>query len=217
MALTLVIGNKNYSSWSMRPWLALAHHKIPFDEVIIPLGQPDSKSRMLQYSPAGKVPILIDGDATVWETLAILEHLNERFPEAQLWPSEKNARAYARAVATEMHGGFGALRQNCPMNLKRRRGRAMTPEALADVRRITEIWRSAREKYGKGGDYLFGAFTAADCMYAPVATRIISYEIKVDPVAAAYVDTIYRTPAFIKWRDAGLAEQWGYPSTDTVD
>jgi glutathione S-transferase len=217
MALTLVIGNKNYSSWSMRPWLALAHHKIPFHEVIIPLGQPDSKSRMLQYSPAGKVPILIDGDATVWETLAILEHLNERFPEAQLWPEEKNARAHARAIATEMHGGFAALRQNCPMSLKRRRGRAMTPEALADLRRITEIWRNARETYGRGGDYLFGAFTAADCMYAPVATRIVSYEIKVDPVAAAYVEAIYRLPAFVAWRDAGLAEKWDYPSTDTVD
>lgn len=217
MPLKLVIGNKNYSSWSLRPWLALAHHKISFEEALIPIGQPDTKSRILQYSPAGKVPILIDGEITVWESLAILEYLNERFPEMELWPKEQAARAHARAVATEMHAGFVALRQHCPMNLRRKKKRPLTPEVEADVKRVTEIWRSARERFGRDGDFLFGAFSAADCMYAPVATRIVSYEIDVDPVAAAYVDAIYRLPAFAAWQEAALAEPWGHPTTDAVD
>jgi glutathione S-transferase len=217
VALKLIIGSKNYSSWSMRPWLALAHHKIPFEEVMIPLDRPDTKSRIRQYSPAGKVPILVDGDATVWETLAILEHLNERFPAAQLWPKEHKARAHARAVATEMHGGFAGLRFHCPMNLRRRKKRALSPEAQADVERITEIWRHAREQFGAGGEFLFGAFSAADCMYAPVTTRVVSYEIDVDPVSAAYVAAIQRLPAFAAWREAALSEPGRHSVTDAIE
>jgi glutathione S-transferase len=216
VALKLIIASKNYSSWSLRPWLALTHHKIPFEEVIIPLDQPDTKTRIAQYSPAGKVPILIDGNSTVWESLAILEHLNERFPEAKLWPSEPPARAHARAVATEMHSGFAALRQNCPMNIKRKKKRELAPAVHDDIKRITQIWRGARQKFGAGGDYLFGAFSAADCMYAPVATRIASYEIEVDEISAAYVAAIYRLPAFVAWRDAAVTEPWPYPATDSV-
>ena len=216
MGLTLIIGNKNYSSWSMRPWLALAHHEIPFEEVVVPLDRPDTRSRILQYSAAGKVPILIDGDATVWETLAILEHLNERFPAARLWPRDPAARAHARAVATEMHGGFAALRGHCPMNLRRKKKRALTPDVQAEIARTTSIWRGARERFGGGGDYLFGEFSAADCMYAPVATRFVSYAIDVDPVSGAYVAAIYRLPAFVAWRDAALAEPWGHSVTDAV-
>jgi glutathione S-transferase len=216
VALKLIIASKNYSSWSMRPWLALTHHKIPFEEVIIPLDQPDTKMRIAQYSPAGKVPILIDGKNTIWESLAILEYLNERFPETKLWPGEPQARAHARAIATEMHAGFAALRQNCPMNIKRKKKRDLAPAVQDDVNRIMQIWRGAREKFGAGGDYLFGAFSAADCMYAPVATRIVSYEIEVDEISAAYVAAIYRLPAFIAWRDAALTEPWPYPATDSV-
>jgi glutathione S-transferase len=216
VTLKLVLANKTYSSWSMRPWLALTHHQIPFEEVTILLGRPESKSQILQYSPAGKVPILIDGDATIWETLAILEHLNERFPATQLWPKERMARAHARAVATEMHGGFAALRQHCPMNLRRRKKRALTPEVEADMKRITEIWRGARERFGAGGEFLFGAFSAADCMYAPVTTRVVSYEIDVDPVSAAYVASIQRLPAFAAWHKASLSEPWGYNATDAI-
>jgi glutathione S-transferase len=216
VALKLIIGSKNYSSWSMRPWLALAHHKIPFEEVVIPLDQPDTKSRIARYSPAGKVPILVDGNATVWESLAILEHLNDRFPEARLWPADPPARAHARAIAAEMHGGFAALRQNCPMNIKRKKKRELAPAVQDDVKRITQMWRGARERFGSGGDYLFGAFSAADCMYAPVATRIVSYEIDVDEVSTAYVAAIYRLPAFVAWRDAAVTEPWPYPATDSV-
>jgi glutathione S-transferase len=221
MALTLVIGNKNYSSWSMRPWLALAHHKIPFKEILIPLDRPDSKAKILAHSPAGKVPVLIDGEARVWESLAILEHIAERFPDAKLWPRDAAARAHARAISAEMHAGFAALRRHCPMNLKRKQARALTPqvhraEVAADVARVSELWRDARARFGQGGEYLFGAFSAADCMYAPVAARFKSYEIKADPVAAAYVEAIFALPAFRAWQEAALEEPWGHSATDAV-
>ena len=216
MALKLIIASKNYSSWSLRPWLALTHHKMPFEEVMIPLDQPDTKVRIAKYSPAGKVPILIDGKDTVWESLAILEHLDERFPDAKLWPADPSARAHARAIAAEMHAGFSALRQHCPMNIRRKKKRPLTPPVQDDINRITQMWRGARERFGAGGDYLFGAFSAADCMYAPVATRIMSYEIDVDQTSADYVSAIYRLPAFAAWRDAAITEPWPYPATDTV-
>jgi glutathione S-transferase len=217
LALTLVLGNKNYSSWSMRPWLALAHHGIPFEEVVIPLDRPDTHAQILRHSPAGKVPVLRDGSTTVWETIAILEYLAERFPEAALWPAAPDARAYARAIAAEMHAGFSPLRRHCPMNLRRRKARAFTPEVEADVRRVCEIWRTARERFGSGGEFLFGAFSAADCMYAPVATRFRCYEIAVDSVSATYIETIYALPAFRVWHDAALAEPWGHAATDAID
>jgi glutathione S-transferase len=216
MALTLVIGNKNYSSWSLRPWLALAHNKIPFDEVLIPIATPETAARIEKYSPAGKVPILIDGDAVIWESIAILEHLSERFPEANLWPTDRVARAHARAVATEMHGGFAALRAHCPMNLKRRKRREPTPAVEQDLNRITEIWREARTRFGSGGDFLFGSFSAADCMYAPVATRFLSYEIDADPVSSAYIAAIHALPAFREWQKAAMAETLGHRTTDAI-
>jgi glutathione S-transferase len=216
MALTLIIGNKNYSSWSLRPWLALAHCRVPFQEVQIPIGTPETQEAIRRYSPAGKVPILIDGDSTIWESYAILEHINERFPETRLWPRDPQARAHARAVACEMHGGFAALRNHCPMNLKRKRKRPLTPDVQKDVDRITAIWRDARGRFGEGGDFLFGAFSAADCMYAPVATRFASYGIDVDTVSAAYIETIYAMPAFQEWRKAALAETLSHPTTDAV-
>ena len=216
MALTLVIANKNYSSWSLRPWLALTHNKIPFDEIMIPIDTPETSARIAKYSPAGKVPVLIDGDTTIWESIAILEHLAERFPEAGLWPKDPAARGHARAIATEMHGGFAALRKHCPMNLRRRKKRALTPEVEQDVKRITELWRHARERFGGSGDFLFGSFSAADCMYAPVATRFVSYEIDRDPVSSAYIDAVYALPAFCEWQKAGLAETLGHRTTDAV-
>lgn len=216
MALTLVIGNKNYSSWSLRPWLALAQNRIPFDEVLIPIATPETAARISKYSPAGKVPILIDGDAAIWESIAILEHLAERFPDANLWPKDHAARGHARAVATEMHCGFAALRTHCPMNLKRRKKRALTPAVEQDVRRITEIWRDARVRFGASGDFLFGAFSAADCMYAPVATRFVSYEIDADPVSSAYIEAIRALPAFREWQEAARAESLGHPTTDAL-
>jgi glutathione S-transferase len=217
MALTLLLGNKNYSSWSMRPYLALAHHKVPFEEIVVPLYEGDYKQAILKYSPAGKVPVLIDGDIAVWESLAILDHLAEKFPKLALWPADPAARAHARAISAEMHAGFAALRQACPMNLKRApKPIALSPEAVADIARVAQIWNDARKRFGKGGDFLFGEFSAADCMYAPVAARFRTYAVESDPVSAAYVEAIHRLPAFIAWREAGLKEPWSMKKYDAL-
>jgi glutathione S-transferase len=208
MSLTLVIGNKNYSSWSMRPWIALKAADIPFEEMLIPLDLADTKERIRHHSGAGKVPILLDGKVKVWESLAILDYLAERFPKAGLWPADQAAKAHARSAAAEMHGGFAALRQHCPMNLWRPVERLkLTPEADRDVERVTEVWREAREAYGKGGPFLYGAFTATDAMFAPVATRFHTYDIACDKVSRAYIDAVHAHPAFKAWREGALAEE----------
>ncbi|MCK0197573.1 glutathione S-transferase family protein [Ancylobacter sp. 6x-1] len=207
MALTLIIGNKNYSSWSMRPWLAMTAAGIPFEEEVVWLDTPEFSARLAGISPAGRVPVLIDGDAVVWETLAILEHLAERFPDSGLWPQEKVARAHARAQAAEMHAGFTGLRRDAPMNLWRPvEPLALSERGMKDLADITKGWRTARERFGAGGDFLFGAFSAADAMYAPVASRIRTYALPVDPVSAAYVEAIHAHPAFRAWHDAALKE-----------
>jgi glutathione S-transferase len=208
MALTLVIGNKNYSSWSMRPWLALSAAGIAFDEVQIPLytGAAD-KQRILGFSPAGKVPVLVDGDITVWDSLAIIEYAAERFPEAELWPQDPASRAHARSISAEMHSGFAALRNECGMNLHRPVGaKRLSAQAEADIARIQHIWSECRERYQKNGPYLFGAFTAADAMYAPVVHRFRTYAIEVSPGVREYMAAMQALPAFAAWTSAGLAE-----------
>ncbi len=205
---TLVIANKLYSSWSMRPWLLMRHLGIAFDEIVIPLDRPDTRARVLEHSPAGKVPILKDGDVTVWESLAIMEYVAET-AGAPVWPEDGKARAMARAVAAEMHAGFEALRSACPMNLGKRYPSRDRGEAVArDVARFEAIVRDARARFGAGGPFLFGAFSAADAMYAPLATRLDTYSIPVDPATRAYVDAILGLPAFREWRDAALQETW---------
>ncbi len=162
---TLVIANKCYSSWSLRPWLLMKQLGLAFDEVLIPLDQPDTKAEILKHSPAGKVPILIDGDVTVWESLAIMDHVGEAHEDAAVWPRDPPARAMARSIAAEMHAGFQALRSACPMNLGKRYAPRDRGEAVAqDVARVTAIWREARGRFGAGGPFLFGAFSAADAM-----------------------------------------------------
>jgi glutathione S-transferase len=209
MALTLVFGNKNYSSWSFRPWIALRVAGIPFEEVVIPLYEPGSKEQILKYSPAGKVPVLIDGDIRVWESLAILDYLAERFPQARLWPADAAARAHARAIAAEMHAGFAPLRRHCPMNMWRPvQTRELPPEVAADVRRIDAIFTECRERFGQGGAFLFGGFGAADAMYAPVVSRLNTYEIAVGAVAQAYMQAMMALPAWVEWRAAALREPW---------
>jgi glutathione S-transferase len=208
MTLKLVIGNKNYSSWSMRPWLALRANDIAFEEVFIPLYTGDAdKQRILSFSRAGKVPTLIDGDVTVWDSLAIIEYLAERFPEARLWPEDRADRAYARSISAEMHSGFMALRNECPMNLHRPvREVALSQDARANIARIQEIWLDCRERHGKRGPFLFGAFGAADAMFAPVVYRFRSFAIDGAPKARAYMDTMLALPAVEEWTKAGLAE-----------
>ncbi|HEX2553709.1 MAG TPA: glutathione S-transferase family protein [Microvirga sp.] len=205
---TLVIANKLYSSWSMRPWLLLRHLRVAFDEVVIPLDRPDTKARVLEHSPAGKVPILKDGDVTVWESIAIMEYVAETYG-APVWPKDAKARAMARAVAAEMHAGFQALRSACPMNLGKRFPPRDRGEAVArDVARFETIVRDARSRFGAGGPFLFGAFSAADAMFAPLATRLDTYSIAIGPETRSYVDAILALPAFREWRAAALQETW---------
>ncbi|MGJ5179538.1 glutathione S-transferase family protein [Bradyrhizobium oligotrophicum] len=211
MTLKLVIGNKNYSSWSMRPWLALRGCDIAFEEIVIPLytDDPADKARILSHSPAGKVPILIDGAVTVWDSLAIIEYLAERFPEAGLWPSDPAARAQARSVSAEMHSGFQALRNECPMNLHREiRPVELSADAKANVARIEDIWRDCRARYGAGGPFLFGRFSGADAMFAPVVTRFHSFAVPVTAETKAYMEAVMAMPAFAAWVKEGLAERW---------
>jgi glutathione S-transferase len=209
MALTLVIGNKNYSSWSFRPWIALRMAGIPFEEVVIPLYERGSKERILSFSPAGKVPVLIDGDVRVWESLAIIDYAAERFPQMQPWPEDPAARAHARAIAAEMHAGFAPLRRHCPMNMWRPvKARELPPEVAADVKRIEAIFTECRERFGRGGAFLFGAFGAADAMYAPVVSRFHTYGIAVGPVAEAYKQAMMTLPAWTEWRAAARQETW---------
>ena len=213
MSLTLVIGNKNYSSWSLRPWIAMKAAGIPFEEIVIPLYLPGSAEHILKYSPAGKVPILIDGDDTVWESLAILEHLADRFPAARLWPDDRRARSLARAAASEMHAGFQPLRQHCTMNLWLPvKARPMPPEVIANMKRIETIWAECRARFGAGakdgGPFLFGAFGNADAMYAPVVARFHNYGLPVNPATRAYMNAVMALPAWREWYEAAMKETW---------
>ncbi len=210
MSLTLVIGNKNYSSWSMRPWIAMKANGIAFEEVVIPLYGPGSAEAILKYSPAGKVPILHDGDFAIWDSLAILEYLAEKFPDAQFWPADRQARSLARSVSAEMHSGFQPLRQHCTMNLWLPvKARPMPPEVIANMTRIEAIWADCRAQFGKGGPFLFGArFTNADAMYAPVVARFHNYGLPVAAGTRVYMDAVMATPAWREWTDAAMKETW---------
>jgi glutathione S-transferase len=209
MPLTLILGNKNYSSWSLRPWIAMTVAGIPFEEKVIPLYEPDSCEQIVRYSPAGKVPVLIDGDQRVWESLAILEHLADKFPDAKLWPADTGARSHARVIASEMHAGFVALRRACPMNMwLPPKPRPQSDEVMAAVARIEALWRDSRARFGNGGPFLFGAFGAADAMYAPVVARFYTYGIAVSDTARAYMEAVMALPAWAAWCAAGLKEPW---------
>ena len=217
MGLHLVIANKNYSSWSLRPWLAMKVAGIPFEETLISLDAPDFKSRLTALSGAGKVPVLIDGDTRVWESLAILEYLAEKSPAANLWPQQLGARAHARAIAAEMHAGFLPLRRHLPMNVSRPvKLRALDDAAAADVARIDAIWRECRAQFGAGGPFLYGAFGAADAMYAPVVWRLHTYAVEVSAAARAYMDAVTALPTWAEWREGARREPWIFPH-DEVD
>jgi len=212
MTLRLVIGNKNYSSWSLRPWIAMTVAGIPFEEEVVPLHTPEFKQRVGALSPTGKVPVLIDGDVRIWESLAMLEYLHERFPQAKLWPEDPQARAHARAVANEMHAGFVPLRRACPMNLWRPVTAPVLPaDVRANVARIDALWSDCRARVGAGGPFLFGAFGAADAMYAPVVARFHTYGIRVSPQARAYMEAVRSLPAWRAWYDAAVREPWLLP------
>ena len=205
--ITLIIGNKNYSSWSLRPWLVLKYFKIPFEELQILLGRPNSKEKILQHSPAGKVPILKQGKVTIWESLAICEYLAELFSNRNLWPADRNARALARSVANEMHAGFIHLRKACPVNIKARKPlEKISPDIERDVARMKTIWEDCLKQYKTKGNFLFGAFSIADAMYAPIHFRFQTYGISLDGEAKKYSETMLALPEMKEWADAALQE-----------
>jgi len=204
MALTLVIGTKRYSSWSLRPWLAARWAGLAFDERLIELRRPETKAEILALSPSGKVPLLIDGAVKVWDSLAICEYLAELAPEAGLWPADPAARALARSISAEMHAGFPTLRQTCPMDVALDAPLAEIGEDLGrEIARLDALWAESRTRFGAGGPYLFGARpTIADAMYAPVATRVRTYHLPLGPLAQAYADALLADPALRAWIDA---------------
>ncbi len=204
--LKIVLGNKKYSSWSLRPWLALKLTGAPFEETVVALDMPDTADNIRRFSPSGRVPALIDGPLTVWESLAICEYLAEKFPQAHLWPEDPAQRAVARAVSSEMHGGFAHLRNDCTMRIvEQRPHQPLRPETQKDVDRIVEIWVGCLEK--SGGRFLFGARPGiADAMYAPVVSRFRTYSIPVSGAAKAYCDTVWAWPALQEWVAAARAE-----------
>jgi glutathione S-transferase len=209
MGLHLVIGNKNYSSWSMRPWIGMRATGIAFDETLISLDAPDFKPRLAKLSGTGKVPVLIDCDVHVWESLAILEYVAEKFPDAGLWPADAAARAHARAISHEMHAGFVLMRRHLPMNVLRPvQKRHLTSEAAAGVKRIDTMWSDCRARFGAGGHFLFGKFSAADAMYAPVVSRFHTYAVDVGAASRAYMDAVMALPAYQEWSAAALKEEW---------
>jgi glutathione S-transferase len=226
---TITLGNKNYSSWSLRGWLPLKQSGARFAERVIPLRQPDTQARILAHSPSARVPALevangdADGPLVIWDSLAIAEYLAERFPAAGLWPSEPAARALARALSAEMHAGFAALRTAMPMDLRRREPELgarlrQAPGVADDIARIAAIWQDCRARFGSGGEFLFGPFCNADVAFAPVASRFVTYGVPLPDLAAAYRDAILAWPAMLEWAAAAQAETWtiDFPERDRL-
>ncbi len=210
---TIVLGNKAYSSWSLRGWLMLKLTGAAFDEVVVPLDRPETKAAIRAHSPSGRVPTLKADGLAVWDTLAIAEYLHERFPEAALWPENPVARARARSVAAEMHAGFPALRARLPMDLKREppepgAGIAVDGALAGEIARIVAIWGDCRTRFGGAGDFLFGRFGAADAFYAPVATRFVTYGVVLEGGVADYRDALVARPDLRQWIAAAKAEPW---------
>lgn len=206
MALILIIGNKNYSSWSLRSWLTLKQSGLTFEEVRIPLDLPDTHTRILEYSPSGRVPALRQDNLTIWESLAICEYIAELVPDRHLWPTDPAARAVARAVSAEMHAGFSNLRAEMPMDCRARRSQAATSAVQQDIDRIFVLWQACRQQFGQGGEFLFGEFSIADAMFAPVTSRFVTYDVALTPAAQAYVNAVWGLPAMQEWLSAAEAE-----------
>ncbi|MGI9351341.1 MAG: glutathione S-transferase family protein [Rhizobiaceae bacterium] len=205
--MKLFIGNKNYSSWSLRPWLGMKMQGIEFNEILVPFEDEIGNPKFKEFSPTGKVPCLVDGELTVWESLAILEYVADKFPEKSFWPSEIVTRASARAIAHEMHGGFSALRNECPMNLRRERREIEVSDLVrSDVSRIEILWEDCLKN--SGGPFLFGEFCNADAMYAPVVNRLEIYCLSNADCVDRYTSAMKALPAWQEWEEAGRAEPW---------
>ncbi|MGQ0673628.1 MAG: glutathione S-transferase family protein [Hyphomicrobium sp.] len=209
----LVIGNKTWSSWSLRPWLVMKRYGLPFEEIEVRLRTPESKANILAHSAAGKVPALHNGDLLIWDSLAIIEYLADRHPDMPIWPRDPAARAIARAVSAEMHSGFQALREHCPMDFLATKPKDDLIEPVeTNIRRIIELWRDCRQRFGGDGPYLFSEFSAADAMYAPVASRFRTYIPDLarygdDGTAGRYVSTLFALPEMAEWAEGARLEQ----------
>jgi glutathione S-transferase len=204
--LKLIIGSKSYSSWSLRPWLVLKQAQIPFDELELSFAAPDFKQRVRALSPSGRVPVLLDGDLVIWDSLAIVEYLAERFPDRGLWPEDRGVRARARAACAEMHAGFALFRRQMPMNFKATfPGRGWSVPVQKEIDRILAIWQDARERHGASGPFLYGAFSIADAYFAPVAQRFRTYAVALPPVAQTWVDAVLGLPAVEEWAASSRA------------
>ncbi|MBD2440174.1 glutathione S-transferase family protein [Nostoc sp. FACHB-110] len=207
--LTLVIGNKNYSSWSLRPWIIMKQVGLEFQEINIALYKPDSGEKIRQYSPSGRVPALIHDDLIIWDSIAICEYLAEVFPHLYWWPQDKKHRAIARSISAEMHSGFLDLRQNMPMNCRAKLpGQGLTPAVQKDIDRITNIWQECRQNFGQSGDFLFGQFTIADAFFAPVVMRFITYDVQLDDISRNYAQAILELPAMQEWLAVAKREKY---------
>lgn len=208
--LTLYIGNRNYSSWSLRGWLAVRASGLAAEEEVIPLDVPTTREAIMRVSPSGLVPVIHHGDVTVWDSLAIIEYLAELCPDAGFWPADAGPRSLARAVSQEMHAGFRALREQLPMNIRGRYPEVQPDaDAQADINRVTAIWRDCLNRRGDGtGDFLFGGFSAADMMYAPVVSRFVTYDVELDATSAAYRDAVWEHEMMREWRKAAENEPW---------
>jgi glutathione S-transferase len=212
---TLIIGNRNYSSWSLRGWLAASQSGIDFETELVRLSEPGSHAALLRHSPPGRVPVLRHGERVVWDSLAIIEYLAEQCPQAGLWPADADARAMARSIAAEMHAGFSALRGAMPMNLRKALpGKGRGPGVAGDIERIGAIWRETRGRFGSAGPFLFGQYSAADAMYTPVASRFRTYGVGLDPTCQAYADAVLGWPAFLAWQTEALKEPWIIPEDE---
>lgn len=215
--LQLIIGNKAYSSWSLRPWLLLRQFGLPFEEILIPLYEASSSERIRQYSPTGKVPCLVDGTLRVWESIAICEYLADTHPELAMWPRDLAQRAEARTLAAEMHAGFGALRTHHPMNVRKvKPARTRLAEVDRDIARFGELVSDLRQRFAAQGPFLMGEFSILDAMYAPVATRCRSYSLPLPQLAQTWVDHILATPAMREWYAAAAAEPWVLAATEAA-
>lgn len=213
----LYIGNRNYSSWSLRPWLFLSEFGVAFDDEVIPLDTPAFHAQVARVSPTLRVPVLVDGDVHVWDSLAICLYAIERWIGPAGLPTAAPARAMALSISAEMHAGFSSLRTHCPMNIRRRRSSYALPAAAqADADRVQALWRECRQKFGADGDFLFGQFSLADAFYAPVVTRFLSYAVPMDAICARYAEAVMALPGMRSWSAAAAIEPWVIEATERV-
>ena len=213
----LFIGNKLYSSWSLRPWILMKYFDVPFAEMLIPLDMADTKEKIQSISSAGHVPVLMDGDFIVWDSLAIMEYIGDAYGHP-IWPKSQMARAHARSLAAEVHSGFNALRTDCPMNLgKKYSFKNYSDAVLKNVDRISSLVKDCRERFGQDGSFLFGNFSAADAMYLPIITRLDTYSFPLSPILQAYRDILFKLPQFQEWREAALNESWIVEADEVAD